>query len=148
MAELMGFIFVQDPFPSLLIEVKDRDLDLRGDWKAGILDAVLDATLDLTTFVSSTYIRSYRYIIIDGTTSSKPFNLNFSASSLPWGHSITTWTRWGEEGVKKCLFFPCSGYKNCPRRGRVKKWQNSVHVVVEWPLTSLLSDIFRNLNTV
>ena len=21
-----------------------------------------------------------------------------------WGHSITTWTRWGREGVKKCRF--------------------------------------------
>ena len=32
------------------------------------------------------------------------------------GHSITTWTRWGGEGVKKCLFCPHSEYKNCPCR--------------------------------
>ena len=39
------------------------------------------------------------------------------------------------EGVKKVCFCPCSGYKNCPRRGGwVKKWQNSVHVVIECPL--------------
>ena len=46
------------------------------------------------------------------------------------------------EGVKKYLFsvyVHAQGvkqiwYKNCPRRGRgVKKWQNSVHVVVECP---------------
>ena len=49
------------------------------------------------------------------------------------GHSITTWTRWGGEGVKNVWFCPRSGYENCPRRGGVKKWQNSDHVVVECP---------------
>ena len=44
-----------------------------------------------------------------------------------WGHSITTWTRLGGEGVKKVCFCPCRG-------GGVKKWQISVHVVVECPL--------------
>ena len=33
------------------------------------------------------------------------------------GHSITTWTRWGGEGVKNVWFCPRSGYENCPRRG-------------------------------
>ena len=50
------------------------------------------------------------------------------------GHSITTWTRWGGMGSKNVCFCPRSGYKNCPHRGGVKKWQNSVHVVVECPL--------------
>ena len=36
------------------------------------------------------------------------------------GHSITTWTRWGE-GVKKVCFCPHSRYKNCPRRGGGQK---------------------------
>ena len=40
----------------------------------------------------------------------------------------------GGEGVKNICFCPLSGYKNCPRREGVKKWQNSVHVVVECPL--------------
>ena len=40
----------------------------------------------------------------------------------------------GGRGSKNVCFYPHSGYKNCPRRGRVKKWQNSVHVVVECPL--------------
>ena len=34
------------------------------------------------------------------------------------GHSITTWTRWGSKNV---CFCPCSGYKNCPRRGGGQK---------------------------
>ena len=54
------------------------------------------------------------------------------------GNSISTWTRWGGEGVKNVCFCPRSGYnKNCPPRGgRVKKWQIYVHVVVECPLMS------------
>ena len=43
------------------------------------------------------------------------------------GHSIITRTRWGW-GVKKCLFLSTQG-------GVVKKWQNSVHLVTEWPPT-------------
>ena len=30
------------------------------------------------------------------------------------GHSITTWTRWGERGSKNVCVCPRSGYKNCP----------------------------------
>ena len=53
------------------------------------------------------------------------------------GHSITTWARWGGKGSKNVCFCPRSWYKNCPRRGEgVRKWQNSVHVVVEWPLSN------------
>ena len=53
------------------------------------------------------------------------------------GHSITTWTRWGERGSKNVSFCPRSGYKKCPRRGGgVHKCQISVHVVVEWPLVT------------
>ena len=37
-------------------------------------------------------------------------------------------------GDQKMSFCPRWGYKNCPRRGGGQKWQNSVHVVVEWPL--------------
>ena len=53
------------------------------------------------------------------------------------GHSITRWTRCGGaggRGSKNSCFCPCLEYKNCPRQGGgwVKKWQNSVHVVVEW----------------
>ena len=49
------------------------------------------------------------------------------------GHLRITRTRW--RGSKNVCFCPRSGYKNCPRRegGGVKKWQNSVQVVVEWP---------------
>ena len=56
-----------------------------------------------------------------------------------WGHSITTWTRWGGGGgAKNVCFFPRSGDKNCPRQGGGggKKRQNSVHVVVECTLVS------------
>ena len=43
----------------------------------------------------------------------------------------------GGWGSKNSCFYPRSGYKNCPRRrgGGIKKWQNSVHVVVEGPLS-------------
>ena len=46
--------------------------------------------------------------------------------------------QWGE-GSKNVSFCPHSGNKNYPRRGGggVKKWQNSVHVVVECPLMIL-----------
>ena len=41
-------------------------------------------------------------------------------------------------GSKNVCFCQRSGCKNCPHRGwGVKKWQNSVHVVVECPLTDL-----------
>ena len=38
--------------------------------------------------------------------------------------------------LKNVCFCPLSGYQNCPSMGGqgVKKWQNSVHVVVDWPL--------------
>ena len=32
-----------------------------------------------------------------------------------WGHSITTWTRWGGSGSKNVCFCPRSGYKNSPQ---------------------------------
>ena len=35
------------------------------------------------------------------------------------------------EGGQEMFVFARSGYKNYPRRGGVKEWQNSVHVVVE-----------------
>ena len=37
------------------------------------------------------------------------------------GHSITTWKRWGGEGVKKCLFL---SIKTVQAGGGAKKWQN------------------------
>ena len=41
-------------------------------------------------------------------------------------------------------FVHAQGYKNCPHKGGgVKKWQNSVHVVVECPL-STFSDCTSN----
>ena len=46
---------------------------------------------------------------------------------------------WTRLGVKNVCFCPRPGYKNCQcmgGRGGVKKWQNSVHVVVECPLSS------------
>jgi hypothetical protein len=50
-------------------------------------------------------------------------------------------------GSKNGCFCPRSGYKNCPRRGGgVKKWQNSVHVVVECPLTIISISILDFLS--
>ena len=52
------------------------------------------------------------------------------------GHLITTWTRWEKEGVKKCMFLSTLRVEKLSTqegRGGVKKWQNSVHVVVECP---------------
>ena len=43
-----------------------------------------------------------------------------NSNVLIWGHSITTWTRWGVRGSKNVCFCPRSGYKNCPRRGGQK----------------------------
>ena len=43
-----GFFVGPDPFPGLLLEVVDRDLDLRGDCKTGVLVDTLE-----TVFVSS-----------------------------------------------------------------------------------------------
>ena len=55
-----------------------------------------------------------------------------------WGSFNNYVVRWGGRGLKNVCFCPRSGYKNCPRRGGgVKKWQNSVHVVVECPPSSL-----------
>ena len=50
----------------------------------------------------------------------------------------TTWTRWGERGSKNLCFCLFSGYNNCPCKEGVKKWQNSVQIVVECPLRSKL----------
>ena len=50
------------------------------------------------------------------------------------GHSITAWTRGGGEGVKKCMFLSTLRVEKLSTqegRGGAKKWQNSVHVVVE-----------------
>ena len=50
-----------------------------------------------------------------------------------------------EAELIRCRFLPIrgqderGGVKNvcfCPQSGGVKKWQNSVHVVAEWPLIS------------
>ena len=50
-----------------------------------------------------------------------------------FGHK-RSFNNYVERGKKMSVFCPRSGYKNCPRKGGgVKKWQNSVHVVVEWP---------------
>ena len=56
--------------------------------------------------------------------------------SIARGHSITTrafWTWWG--GQKISVFVHAHGIKTVHVGGEgIKKWQNSVHVVVEWPL--------------
>ena len=44
------------------------------------------------------------------------------------GHSITTWTKRGREGQKMTAFVHAQA-KNAGRG--VKKWQNSVQIVVE-----------------
>ena len=52
------------------------------------------------------------------------------------GHSITRWTRWGGGGGQKMsVFVHAQGIKTVHAGGGVKKCQNSVHVVVEWPLS-------------
>ena len=45
------------------------------------------------------------------------------------GHSITTWTRGG--GQKMSVFVHAQGIKTVHPGGGGKKWQISVHVVVE-----------------
>ena len=57
-------------------------------------------------------------------------------SCLPWGPFKNYLEKMRGEGVKKCLFFVhAQGIKTVHAGGRgVKKWQNSVHVVVECPL--------------
>ena len=42
-----------------------------------------------------------------------------------------------EVGVKNSVFVLAQGIKNCPHKGwgGDKKWQNSVHVVVECPIS-------------
>ena len=52
----------------------------------------------------------------------------------PFNNYVDKMRRGG--GQKMSGFCPRSGYKNCPCRGveSVKKWQNSVHEIVEWPL--------------
>ena len=46
------------------------------------------------------------------------------------------------EGIKKCRFFVHAQGIKTVHAGGVKKWQNSVHVVVECPLR-LLAFVFR-----
>jgi len=51
------------------------------------------------------------------------------------------------EGRKNVCFCPLLGNKSCPhRRAEVKKWQNSVHVVVECPLTYWRSQVKNGMN--
>ena len=60
------------------------------------------------------------------------FTLKKDSHKEPFNNYVDK-MRWGE-GVKNICFCPRSRYKNCPRKGRggeVKKWQNSVHVIVE-----------------
>ena len=49
----------------------------------------------------------------------------------------------GGKGSKNVCFCPRSGYKIVHAGGRVKKWQNSVHVVVECPPISNLKIPFE-----
>ena len=65
------------------------------------------------------------------------YSSKWNASRSGGGHSITTGTRLGGRESKNVSFCPRSGYKNCGRG--VKKWQNSAHVVVEYPLGYMLS---------
>ena len=49
----------------------------------------------------------------------------------------------GGGGQKMSVFVHAHGIKNCPHKGRgVKKWQNSVQVVVECPLIGVSSLVF------
>ena len=59
-------------------------------------------------------------------------------SSAVRGHSITTWTRWGRGGGQKMFVFVHAQGIETVHAGGVKKWQNSVHVVVAWPLSATL----------
>ena len=43
-----------------------------------------------------------------------------SSYQLIWGHSITTWTRWGGKGSKSSVFVYTQGIKTV--RGGIKKW--------------------------
>ena len=48
------------------------------------------------------------------------------------------------KGVKNVCFCPRSAYNNCPRRGAGRKWQNSVDVAVECPLSYCFSSPSKN----
>ena len=74
--------------------------------------------------------RNFAIFVIEGVTHHSYF--------LVGGHSITTLIRWGGGGGQKMsVFVHTQGIKTV---GGVKKWQNSVHVVVEWPLGWRLCD--------
>ena len=60
-----------------------------------------------------------------------------------WGHLITMSTRWGR-GSKMSVFVHYQGIITV-HAGRVKKWQNSVYVVVECPLATYTNEIFQVL---
>ena len=87
-------------------------------------------------YVHCAFLRKYRWM----SNRNSRF-LNAQNSILVYfqayirGHSITTWTRWG--GLKMSVFVHAQGIKTVHVGGGVKKWQNSVHVVVEWPLRSM-----------
>ena len=55
------------------------------------------------------------------------------------GHSKTTRTRWGGTESNNVCFCPRSGYKTVQAGGGSKNWQNSVHAVVECPLTQTIT---------
>ena len=61
-------------------------------------------------------------------------NEKFRFHFLPKGTFNNYVDKMRGRGSKNVCFCPCSGYKNCPRRGGGQKWQNFVHVVVECPL--------------
>ena len=46
------------------------------------------------------------------------------------GHSITTWTKRGREGKKMTAFVHAQAKKTVHAGRGVKKWQNSVQIVV------------------
>ena len=74
---------------------------------------------------------------------------NLSCTIRDWGAFNNYVDKMRGEGVKNVCFCLCSGYKNCPRRGEgVKKWQHSVHVVVECPLTLLIDYVNKNVITI
>ena len=60
-----------------------------------------------------------------------PIQIQRRLVGMLWGHSVTTWTRWGGRGSKMSVFVHAQGI-NLSTQG--KKRQKSVHVVVECPL--------------
>ena len=62
-------------------------------------------------------------------------NLIFKIFSDNRDHSITTWTRWGGEGVKKVCFCPRSGWqmaKICPRSCWMPPWLKLLKLCAFW----------------